>query len=122
MRSAAEGIWVVFEDPGTDLLGVSLAEAEEFFREMRDRNPDEYERIRSLRDGIRTAMSNGQGKVLVMCRAGNFVRLYVRDLTDQPVDIDTMDALKLLQCGPEEPPVNLPENLNPILDHRKAHV
>ena len=32
-----------------------MAEAEEFFRELRERDPAEYERIRNLRDGLRTA-------------------------------------------------------------------
>jgi hypothetical protein len=41
--------------------------------------------------------------------------LYVRNLGDQSVDIDTLDALNLLKCGPEELPSELPKNLNGIL-------
>lgn len=104
-----------FEVGEAEVFGVSLAEAEEFFRELREREPAEYERIRSLRDGIRTARRMGESKVLVLCRAGDFIRLYVRDLKDEPVDIDTTDALALLKCDPDEPVAELPGELNRIL-------
>ena len=104
-----------FEVGEAEVFGVSLAEAEEFFRELREREPAEYERIRSLRDGIRTARRTGEAKVLVLCRAGSFIRLYVRDLKDQPVDIDTTDALALLKCEPDEAVAELPGQLNRIL-------
>ena len=51
----------------------------------------------------------------MLCRAGDFIRLYVRDLDDQSVDIDTIDALNLARCEPNELPVNLPPNINQIL-------
>ncbi|MBI2907526.1 MAG: helicase [Chloroflexi bacterium] len=111
-----------FEASEADVLGVSLAEAEEFFRELRDRDPDEYERICSLRDGLRTARATGDGKVLVLCRAGDFLRLYVRDLSGKAVDIDTMDALNLLKCDPEERPVELPKGLNSVLTTVKLNL
>ena len=104
-----------FEVGETDLVGVTLTEAEEFFRDLREKAPAEYERIKNLRDGIRTARATGEKKVLVMCRAGDFLHLYVRNLGDQSVDIDTLDALNLLKCGPEELPSELPKNLNGIL-------
>jgi superfamily II DNA or RNA helicase len=104
-----------FEVGEAEVFGVSLAEAEEFFRELREREPAEYERIRNLRDGIRTARRMGESKVLVLCRAGDFIRLYVRDLKDEPVDIDTTDALALLKCDPDEPVAELPGQLNSIL-------
>lgn len=102
-------------DEGGGLIGASLAEAEEFFRDLRERDPEEYQRIRNLRDGLRTARSTGEGKVLVLGRAGDYIRMYVRDMHDQTVDIDTTDALNLARCGPEESPARLPENLNRIL-------
>ncbi|MDP2919395.1 MAG: helicase-related protein [Dehalococcoidia bacterium] len=121
-----EAVYAVYEEKGgrhlgafeageTDLVGVTLAEAEEFFRDLREKAPAEYDRIKNLRDGIRTARSTGEKKVLVLCRAGDFLHLYVRNLDDQSVDIDTLDALNLLKCGPEELPAELPRNLNGIL-------
>jgi len=105
-----------FEVGEAELFGVSLAEAEEFFRELREREPAEYERIRNLRDGIRTGRHTGDGKVLVLCRAGSFMRLYVRTLDATAVDIDTMDALALLRCEPDEPVAEFPAQLNGILN------
>lgn len=104
-----------FEVGEAEVFGVSLAEAEEFFRELRDREPAEYERIRNLRDGLRTARQTGDGKVLVLCRAGGFIRLYVRDMHDRAIDIDTTDALALLKCDADEPVAELPPQLSSIL-------
>jgi len=104
-----------FEAAEAELMGVSLAEAEEFFRELRDNQPEEYERIRSMRDGLRTARSTGDKKALVMCRAGDFIRLYVRSLDDKAIDMDTMDAIAVLKCNPKENPTKLPNGLNSIL-------
>ncbi|MDA1348872.1 MAG: hypothetical protein O3A47_08395 [Chloroflexi bacterium] len=126
-RINPEAVYAIYEETsgrhlgrfeGVDtLIGATLAEAEEFFRDLRERNPQEYERIRNLRDGLRTARQSqeGAGKVLVLGKAGDFLRLYVRDLKDQPVDIDTMQALQLATCGPEELPAELPSNLNHVL-------
>jgi superfamily II DNA or RNA helicase len=111
-----------FESDEADLIGVSLSQAEEFFRELRDNDPKEYERIRNLRDGLRTARGTGQEKVLVMCRAGDFIRLFVRNLRGQPVDIDTLDALNLLKCEPTESSVALPDSLNSILTEVKLRM
>lgn len=111
-----------FETAEADIFGVSLAEAEEFFRELRDRDPDEYERIRTLRDGLRTARTTPAGKLLVLCRAGDFIRLYVRDLQGHHEDIDTMDALALLKCDPSENPGSLPGNLNALLTEVKLRL
>jgi len=104
-----------FEVGEAEIFGVSLTEAEEFFRDLREREPAEYDRIRNLRDGIRTARHGGERKVLVLCRAGDFIRLYVRDLDDKAVDIDTTDALALLKCEPDERVAELPTQLQGIL-------
>ena|GEM_PF-1961964 len=106
------------------LIGATLSEAEEFFRDLRERDPQEYQRIRNLRDGLRTARhsSKGAGTVLVLAKAGDFLRLYVRNLKDQAVDIDTMDALQLAVCSPEETPVGLPADLNSVLTSVKLHL
>lgn len=126
-RINPEAVYAIYEETsgrhlgrfeGEDtLIGATLAEAEEFFRDLRERNPEEYERIRNLRDGLRTARQSteGAGKVLVLGKAGDFLRLYVRDLKDQPVDIDTMEALRLSSCSPDEPAAEMPANLNRVL-------
>lgn len=104
-----------YESEDMSLVGASLADAEEYFRELRDRDPEEYQRIRDLRDGIRSARNTGDRKVLVLGRAGDFIRLYVRDLTNRPVDMDTTEALARAKCDPDERPQPLPGDLNAIL-------
>lgn len=107
------GRWEAEEESG--LVGATLSDAEEFFRDLRERDPEEYQRIGDLRDGLRSARATGDGKVLVLGRAGDYIRMYVRDLHDRSVDIDTSAALAMAQCGPDEPLAPLPANLNHIL-------
>lgn len=48
---------------------VDLNEAEELLRQLRRENPGEYERIASLRNGIRTARPSSQTGLYVFCQA-----------------------------------------------------
>jgi len=58
---------------------VDLNEAEEILRQLRRENSGEYERIVSLRDGIRTAKPSTKEGLYVFCQAGRYQQLFLLD-------------------------------------------
>ncbi|MDI6782474.1 MAG: phospholipase D-like domain-containing protein, partial [bacterium] len=67
----------LFEDLDDEL--VDLNEAEEILRQLRKDNPAEFQRIASLRDGIRTAMPSPNERIYVYCQAGRYHQLFLVD-------------------------------------------
>lgn len=132
---AGERLALLDEDSkgGEDLI--DLGEAVEMFRQMRDERPEEFERITSLRDGIRAArrspasgpdhsdndrgssLTRSAGKgIYVFCRAGGYQRFYlVDDASGSTKEVSTQQFLHALKCEPEEPGLLLPKDYNPAI-------
>ena len=68
--------WEGYEEDKEDLA--DLGEAVELFRQLRD-DPEEFERIASLRDGIRTGKHSNEKGLYVFCQAGGYRQLYMLD-------------------------------------------
>ncbi|PJF30628.1 MAG: helicase [Candidatus Thermofonsia Clade 1 bacterium] len=95
---------------------LSLSEAEEMFRQMREQNSAEFERIRSLRNGIRSAMPEGGKRgVFVLCRSGRYKRAYVVEPSGEIVAKDVSEVLKLLHCTPNTPTGELPSGYSELV-------
>lgn len=102
---------------------VDLGEAVEMFRQMREEDPDEFDRITSLRDGIRAARrdplrsgheeSGGDGSgTYVFCRAGEHRRFYLVDAAGEAGEISTQKFLGALQCEESEDGAQVPAGHN----------
>ncbi|MBP9003460.1 MAG: helicase [Candidatus Hydrogenedentes bacterium] len=90
---------------------MDLVEAEEFFRRMRQEDPEEYQRICELRDGIRCGRVGRGPHALALCASDGFQQFYSCDGGEvQPVDIET--ALSWLRCAPDTPRESLPRQHN----------
>ncbi|HOM48433.1 MAG TPA: phospholipase D-like domain-containing protein, partial [Candidatus Hydrogenedentes bacterium] len=98
-----------------------LTEAEAFFRRMQEEYPEEYERIRNLRGGIRSsrALFSGRGSY-VFCQAGQFQQLYLVDGKGKIVSRDMTEALLRIRCPREEPRALLPLDHNARIMDVKA--
>lgn len=99
-----------FEDEGDDFL--DLNEAEEILRQMRKENPDEYERIADLRDGIRTARPSDTNGLFVFCQAGRYQQLFFLDEKGDVVSRDISRILGTIKCGKELAALELPKGYN----------
>ena len=122
----AEGRLALFdEDARRDEDLIDLGEAVELFRQMRDERPEEFERIISLRDGIRAARRpvadhsetydarSAERGIYVFCRAGGYQRFYLVDDDSGDVkDVSTQHFLHALRCEPEEDGLPLPGGYN----------
>jgi len=111
------------EDEGEDEDLVDLGEAIEMFRQIREEDPHEFQRIASLRDGIRTARkrlagsgdedsNKDEGSTYVFCQAGEHRRFYAVDAYGEAGEVSTQDFLKALQCEPTEMGWPLPAGHN----------
>jgi hypothetical protein len=91
---------------------MGLGEAEGILRQLRAEDPAEFERIASLRDGIRSGMNSLRPGIFVLCQAGDFQQLFFVDPAGQ---IETRDAgtiLARIKCTPSTPTLALPANYN----------
>jgi hypothetical protein len=100
----------LFEDEEDDL--VDLNEAEEILRQLRKENPDEYERIASLRDGIRTVKPSVAKGLYVFCQAGRYQQLFLVDETGEIVSRDIPRILGSIKCGSDLKGLPLPKGYN----------
>jgi hypothetical protein len=99
------------DDADTDQL-VDLNEAQEFMRQLREDDPALFERIASLKDGIRCGHARGRNGTVVVCRAGNYRQLYLADENGEILSRDIEKILNLLRCSPDTPPSALPLGYN----------
>jgi superfamily II DNA/RNA helicase len=99
----------LFEDEDEYL---DLNEAEEILRALRRENKSEYERIASLRDGIRSARLSFEQGTFVFCQSGRYQQLYLLDANSEVVTRETPHVLGLLKCPQETPTESLPQGYN----------
>jgi hypothetical protein len=114
--SGTEALFLFEEDAREDEDLVDLGEAIEMFRQMREEDPEEFERISTLRDGIRAARrSSASPGAYIYCRAGSQGRFYFVDGSGTVEELSTQSFLAALRCSPEEPGAALPAGHNALV-------
>lgn len=108
----------VYEEDG-DGEFVGLEEAEEIIRQLERDAPDQFERIKQLRDGIRCGRRADTRSTFVFCRAGDYQQLYLLDERGEVLTRDTPHILGRLRCEAHEPPVALPDGHNSLVTQVK---
>jgi len=119
-RVNEEAMYAIYEGRGLEQFEsddeeeplVDLGEAEEIIRRLRDRDPDLYQRIVGLADGVRCARRVGERCTYVFCRAGMYRRLYLVDEGGKLVTSATPEVLRWLRCDPDTPAEPLPADHN----------
>ena len=113
-----EAMYAIYDDKSTSLdlfepeEPMGLGEAEGIIRQLEAVDPAEFDRIASLRDGIRSGMNSLSPGIFVLCQAGDFQQLF---FANPQGEIETRDAstiLGRLKCTPSTPSVPLPDNYN----------
>ncbi|MBM4309135.1 MAG: SWF/SNF helicase family protein, partial [Deltaproteobacteria bacterium] len=100
----------LFEDEEEEFL--DLNEAEEILRQLRKENPGEFERVASIRDGVRTVKPSGTKGLYVFCQAGRYQQLFLLDEKGDVVSRDVPRILGIIKCGPELKGMPLPSGYN----------
>jgi len=92
-----------------------LNEAEVLLRRLRDEEPDAWKGVLDLREGVRSVKveAGSAGKKIVVCRAGNYVQLYLADEAGKILSRDPETILPILECARELPaPEKIPDGHN----------
>ena len=89
----------LFED--SQETGMSFIEAEEILRQIKRQDPEEYERIENLRDGIRTGIPATTKGTYILCRLGSYQQPCLFNEDGQLLTADPAEILKKLECDPE---------------------
>ncbi|HIE27544.1 TPA: helicase [Candidatus Poribacteria bacterium] len=123
-----EAMYAIYERKGEQLSlfeedeeePMDLNEAEEFLRQMRQENPDEFERIANLRDGIRTGKKSASKGIFAFFRAGRYQQLLLLDTEGNVVSSELSETFRAIQCSPDEPAQPLPPGYNSALMRAKT--
>lgn len=122
-----EAMYAIYEKRGAQLglyedeeEFLDLNEAEEILRQLRKDDPSEYQRIATLRDGIRTAKPSSHKGTYVFCEASHledadikgYQQLFLLDEQGEVVSRDVPRILGALKCGPELAGSALPADYN----------
>jgi len=103
-----------FEDVDTDEL-VDLVEAEELIRQIQNTDPDLFDRITSLSDGVRSARTDILDGAIVHCKAGQYQQLYHVNVDGEIVQRNLAQILALLKCEPDIQPLNILSGHNTLI-------
>ena len=104
-----EAMYAIYEQDNAQLnlfedsqeTGMSFIEAEEILRQIRRKDPEEYERIANLRDGIRTGIPAATKGTYILCRLGTYQQPCLFDEKGQLLTADPTEILQKLECDPE---------------------
>ncbi|MEO8974115.1 MAG: helicase-related protein [Ktedonobacteraceae bacterium] len=114
-----EAMYAIYESQGNQLSlfeedeeFLDLNEAEEIMRQLRKENPGEYERIATLRDGIRSAKPALQRGLYVFCQAGRYQQLFLADAKGNILSRDMPRILGAIKVSPELITDSLPDGYN----------
>ena len=110
-----EGEQLSLFEESADEKAIDLNEAEEILRQLRRENPAEYERIASLRNGIRTAMPKESQGTYLFCRAGRYQQLFLLDERGGIISRDISRILNRIECEPELSGGELPTDYNAVI-------
>lgn len=101
-----------YEETGEDEL-VDLDEAEEIIRQLQRDDPDLFDKITKLRNGIRCARhSQDGGQFFVFGRSGNYEQLFLLNQDGHIISRDIPYILSKLRCEASEPQKSLPAEHN----------
>jgi superfamily II DNA/RNA helicase len=100
----------LFEEDVKDF--VDLNEAEEMLRHLKRENPEEFQRISELRDGIRAAKVSDFKGHYVFCQAGRFQQLFLIDNEGKIISRDITRCINTIKCSALEPARKLPDGYN----------
>lgn len=101
----------ILEDKEDDDL-MDLNEAEEYFRQMMKSNPEELDRIKNMRLGIRCARKSNENRIYLFGKAGNYSTLSITDENGKVISKDLANILETIKAPKTEEPDKLPKDYN----------
>ena len=101
---------VLEDEPEADIF--NLLEAEELMRQLQRTDPDRFQQIAAMPDGVRSARhAVDKPGLFVFCQAGSYQRLYLVD-EEGHCTADPQQAIRAIRCEEDEPTLALPAGIN----------
>jgi hypothetical protein len=104
----------------------SVLEAEEIIRQLQIDEPERFDYIQNLPNGLRSAKADNKGAVFVLCEAVDrqgetqYRRIYLVDSMGQFITSDLQEILQRLKTMPDTPKQSLPSNFNQLVSAIQA--
>jgi len=96
-----------------DLEGAfDMNEAAELLRSMKEQDPDEFNRIQHLPDGIRSTLITARNELFVHCRVGDYQQVMLVDSKGNIVSRDINKVLGAIRCNADTPRVDVPDDFS----------
>jgi len=102
---------------GQDLFG--LGEAEELIRQIKQDNPDYFEYIKNLPDGVRSAKHDPTRFNYVFYQSSDYEKLYLTDFEGKVTTEDMATVLSTIKCEKAEDPIPIPAGFNKAISEVK---
>jgi len=102
---------------GQELFG--LGEAEELIRQIKQDNPDYFEYIKNLPDGVRSAKHHQTRINYVFYQSGDYEKLYLTDSEGKVTTEDMATILSTIKCEKAEDPIPIPAGYNKAISEVK---
>lgn len=106
---------------GEDEAGESELKYLHVIKEIRDKDPDLFEKIKHLPKKARTAKYHAKhdGNLLTYFRRGKLQKFFQAGAKREAAELDFISAAKILESNPDEPKQKLPEQFYDLLDKNK---
>lgn len=103
-------------DEDVEEVETGVEKAEKIILELRKNDPELFEKIKALPNGIRSAKHHEEGQgIFVFCESGDFQKLYLVEPTGKIRTTEIHEVLKYIECAPQTPSCRLLGNHNQIL-------
>jgi len=102
---------------GQELFG--LGEAEELIRQIKQDNPDYFEYIKNLPDGVRSARHHPTRINYVFYQSGDYDKLYLTESQGKVTTEDIATILSTIKCDKAEDPIRIPAGYNKAISEVK---
>jgi hypothetical protein len=99
---------------------ISFNEAEEELRQLQQENPDEYNRIANLRDGLRCVVSAVGDEHYIFCQADRYNQLYLVNNNGEILTREITEILAKLKNQIGKTPVSIPADYPKIVHKVKG--
>ena len=110
---------LAFFEESLEKESISFNEAEEELRKLKESDPDKFEEIRSLRDGIRCSVSEQGDKNFVFCQADKYSQLYMVDSKGKITEKEVIKILGMLKSQFGKSTKDIPNNFNQTIQNVK---
>ena len=106
---------------GEDEIEESELKYLNIIKDVRDKKPDLFERIKRLPKKARSARENGEykGTLLTYFRLGKLQKFFIVNDTQEAQEVDFITAAKIFECSSYEKKQSLSKNFYDLLDKNK---